>query len=83
MESSDVTADETNLSHYKAQIEMNARTQVEQYYQECREEVEKLQEEITELAEERDQVHTGNYLGAPHTPKCVHFRRNLSFGDEI
>ena len=80
MESSDVTADETNLSRYKAQIEMNARTQVEQYYQECREEVEKLQEEITELAEERDQVHTRNYLGAPHTPKGVHFRRNLSFG---
>ena len=58
MESSDVTTDETSLSRYKDQIEMNARTQVEQYYQDCKEEVEKLQEEITELTEERDQVHS-------------------------
>lgn len=59
MESSNVTTDETNLSRYKTEIEVNARTQVEQYYEECREEVEKLQDEITELTEERDQVHTG------------------------
>ncbi|KAI6658970.1 hypothetical protein LOD99_14646 [Oopsacas minuta] len=55
-ESDDVTTDGTDISHYKSQIEKNASRQVEEYYQQCRDEVEKLQYEIAELTDERNQA---------------------------
>ena len=56
-ETDDVTgSDGSELSRYKSHIEHTASIQVQQYYQQCKEEVEKMEEEINLLIEEKEQV---------------------------